>query len=62
MKEAIIKYNEDPKESHLVIEWQELIRCKDCKHHGNINKDYCRCLEQETNNDFFCWYGERKDT
>ena len=39
---------------------KELVRCKDCKYHGNINEDYCQCLEQETNNDFFCWYGERK--
>lgn len=39
----------------------KLVRCKDCKYHGNINEDYCQCLEQETNNDFFCWYGERKE-
>ena len=38
----------------------QIVRCKDCKHHGNINEDYCRCLEQETNNDFYCWYGERR--
>lgn len=38
----------------------DIVRCKDCKYHGNINEDYCVCLEQETNNDFFCWYGEQK--
>ena len=38
-----------------------VIRCKDCRYHGNIDEDYCQCLEQETNNDFFCWYGERRE-
>ena len=47
--------------SYKIERYRELVRCKDCKYHGNINEDYCRCLEQETNDDFFCWYGERKD-
>ena len=41
---------------------RELVQCRDCEHHGNISEDYCRCLEQETNIDFFCGYGKRKDT
>ena len=40
---------------------EEIVRCKNCKYHGNINEDYCQCLEQETNGDFFCWYGQTKD-
>ena len=42
----------------LLKEQPQIVRCKDCKYHGNINEDYCTCLEQETNYDFFCWYGQ----
>ena len=64
MKEYIIKVDE-PNErawdgSRKVFETRELVRCKDCKYHGNINEDYCQCLEQETNMDFYCWYGQRR--
>lgn len=38
----------------------EIVRCKDCKYHGNIYPDYCVNLEQNTNDDFFCADGERR--
>jgi len=66
MKEAIIKYNEDPKESPLVIEWQELIRCKDCKF-GFSEYGYVFCtkpyVEKGSANhkpDWFCADGKRR--
>ena len=40
---------------------QQLIRCKDCKHHGNIDPNYCVELERNTNNDFFCGFGVKCD-
>ena len=51
-------YFPDTMMKHGICQKDEIVRCKDCKYHGNINEDYCQCLEQETNNDFFCWYGE----
>ena len=70
MKEAIIKYNENPKESPLVIEWQELIRCKDCIHGKQLFADYVSCEISEENEsgchashkpDWFCANGVAKD-
>lgn len=43
-----------------LLKEQEVVRCKDCKYHGNIYPDYCVNLEQNTNDDFFCADGERK--
>ena len=39
----------------------EIVRCKDCKYHGNIYPDYCVNLEQNTNDDFYCADGVSKD-
>ena len=39
---------------------KEIVRCNDCKYRGNICPDYCINLEQNTNDDFYCAYGERK--
>ena len=36
----------------LLKEQEPVVRCKDCKYHGNINPDYCVNLEQNTNDDF----------
>lgn len=42
------------------LEQPKIVRCKDCKYHGNIYPDYCVNLEQNTNDDFYCADGERK--
>lgn len=39
---------------------KEIVRCKDCKYHGNIWPDYCVNLEQNTNDNFYCAYGVKK--
>ena len=43
------------------LEQPEIVRCKDCKYHGNIYPDYCVNLEQNTNDDFYCADGVNKD-
>ncbi len=44
----------------VLLKEQELVRCKDCKCHGNIWPDYCVNLEQNTNDNFYCAYGVKK--
>ena len=44
-----------------MLKEQEVVRCKDCKYHGNIYPDYCVNLEQNTNDDFYCADGVNKD-
>lgn len=63
MKEAIIQYNDNPDADggHMVISLEPLVRCNDCKYHGNIWPEYCVNLEQNTNDDFYCADGERKE-
>ena len=48
-------------ESGKITPLPVVVRCKDCKYHGNICPDYCVNLEQNTNDDFFCAYGVNKD-
>ena len=39
----------------------ELIRCKDCKHHGELSCVVCRNELFETADNWYCAYGERKE-
>ena len=66
MKEAIIQYNDntDADGNHMVISWEPLVRCKDCKHwekYSDIpNIGNCPVLDQSRRCDWFCADGERK--
>lgn len=42
------------------------VRCKDCKHRHKVNTglaiwQVCHRLNRQTDDDFYCAYGERKD-
>ena len=62
---AMLKEQETQKflvdESGKITPLPVVVRCKDCKYHGNICPDYCVNLEQNTNDDFYCADGERKE-
>lgn len=62
MKEAIIQYNEDPDGvcKHIVINWREFIRCKDCKHY-NPDKKWCQHLMIAKGGGWFCGDGVKKE-
>ena len=71
MKEAIITYHEKPAAEGdcMVGHWQELIRCKDCKHKDDpfkciLDRDLQEYGSHRTNryDDWFCADGERKIT
>lgn len=42
----------------------KVVRCKDCKHHYDLDVHYCYrlCIECPDDADFFCGYGEREET
>lgn len=50
----------DEKYGKVTLTYVDIVRCKDCKYHGNICPDYCVNLEQNTNDDFYCAYGVNK--
>ena len=62
MKEIIIAYDENTEASPIMGDWiGELVRCKDCKHHG---KDTCGAvagIAYPTPDDWFCADGERAE-
>lgn len=65
MKELIIKVD-DPSErawdgSPKVFETKELVRCNDCKHHGEWSCAVCIDELFETAGNWFCADGERKE-
>lgn len=70
MKEAIITYREKPDagDGCFIVDWRELVRCKDCKHYAEtqqgkqreINRRYV-CDDFNPPDDFFCADGERKE-
>ena len=45
---------------NVIAEWQgELVRCKDCRHHGMRD---CPVWGDDTTEDYmWCYYGERRD-
>ena len=63
MKEAIIQYNDNPDADggHMVISWEPLVRCKDCKYWtvGDIGT-YCP-YHHDARPDWFCADGGNKD-
>lgn len=62
MKEAIITYHEKPDTEGdcMVDHWQELIRCKDCRHYTGEIDGYCEKWFRKTGgNLFFCADGEK---
>ena len=64
MKEAIIQYNDNPDAdgNHMVISWEPLVRCKDCKHGiGDENAFVCGLKQLTAGMDWFCADAERKD-
>ena len=56
MKEYIVK-----SDCAYINGVQELIRCKDCKHHGELSCVVCRNELFETADNWYCAYGERKE-
>ena len=60
MREYIIKISDEIMEGEDFDEGgpPELIRCKDCKFHGNLDPNYCVELEQITSDEFYCGYGK----
>ena len=60
MKEAIIQYNDnqDADGNHMVISWEPLVRCKDCKHWNLSNG--CNKLFLSCDDSWFCADGERR--
>ena len=63
MKEAIIQYNDNPDVDggHMVISWEPLVRCKDCKHY---DKDMIYCNKfgiQDIDDDWFCADGVKRE-
>ena len=65
MKEAIIQYNDNPDADggHMVISWEPLVRCRDCKY-GTLWSDenviVCDKLSKTRNKNWFCADGEKK--
>jgi hypothetical protein len=64
MSEYIIEYLPDT----TSIEREEIVRCRDCVEYepyhtyAGMKLDYGNCMkhERETNDDRFCWWGERR--
>lgn len=72
MKEAIIQYNEEPGDccTPMVISWKELVRCKDCKHRGDMHKCIVAFVASkqdfpvrfyDNDGNWFCADGRKKD-
>ena len=60
MKEYILRY-EKLTLSEIPKVVQELVRCKDCKHHGNYECNITMLTSQVTEDDWFCADGEKKN-
>ena len=45
------------------LDWESVVRCRDCKHRKEYNGLYHRCsvFERTVKNDDYCSFGERKD-
>ena len=39
---------------------QHIVRCKDCKYRRNIFPNYCDCIQESVDDNFFCALGKRK--
>ena len=42
-------------------EYSGLVRCKDCRHYEDGMIGYCGELERGVSEDFYCYYGERRE-
>ena len=64
MKEVIIQYNDTPSGGHLLISWEPLVRCKDCKHRdpedGKCDSGHAIQWQLPRPDDWFCADGERR--